>query len=364
MPGSSVHHLMKKIISFVSLLLCLQSYGQADSAQKVIGLNIHYGQVYIHSVAVRNVKGSMPAGVEVELSRQKTMQTVYEQCNCYPKTGFQLTYIYFGTAILGHGIAVSRFIEPRYRISDRWQFALKASIGAIYLSKPYRADKNPENHSYSAYINPYFNLGTALSFSIDRHLAISAMGFFHHTSNSGIRQPNRGINWFTGMLSLQYYSHSTKLPRFKRSYNRYWKKLPVRFEAGILYSPKQDYNSRLQIERKYFLGGFVQAMKQVGRTSSLVAGTEIYYTKFLQSPKPVNTSVIIGIQAGHVFLLGKMSFSQQIGVDVLNKTVTKTSYYTKWGFNYRFGKHIKLGAALKAQADYADFADLQLSYLF
>lgn len=364
MPVSSVHHPMKKIIAFVSLLLCLQGYGQADSVQKVAGLNFHYGQIYIHSVAVRNVKGSMPAGIEVELSRQKIRQTIYEQCNCYPKTGFQLSYIYFGTKILGHGIAVSRFIEPRYRISDRWQFAVKGSIGAIYLSAPYRAVKNPENHSYSAYINPYFDLGTGVSFNMNRHLAISAMGFFHHTSNSGIRQPNRGINWFTGMLSLQYYSHSTKLPRFKRSYDRYWKKLPVKFEAGILYSPKQDYNSRLNIERKYFLGGFVQVIKQVGRISGLVAGTEMYYTKFLQSPMPVSTSVIIGIQAGHIFLLGKASLSQQIGLDVLNRTATKTSYYTKWGFNYSFGKHIKLGAALKAQADYADFADLRLSYVF
>lgn len=305
----------------------------------------------------------MPLSAEIALSKQRIGNQAYEQCNCYPEAGYQATYIHFGSNILGDGFAVSRFIEPHYRIGRKVGFMVKGSIGAIYLSKPYDAVKNPANNSYSLHFNPYFNLGSGFSYAVGKHVSLTAAGFFHHTSNSGFKHPNRGINWFTAGLGLQY-SASNELPVLHRSHNRYWKHQPIDIEAGIFVMPHQGYNDRLGIERNYILGTFVQGIKQVGRISGLVAGAEIYYSKFLRTPQPVNNSMVIGIQGGHVFLLGKATLAEQVGIDVFNKTAIKTNYYTRWVFNYAVSKRVKVGASLKAQSDYADFADLRLGYSF
>ncbi len=355
---------MKWIISAAWIFLSLNVFAQKDSTQKVVSLNLHYGQIYVHSVSVRNVKGAKPFQAELEISRQRLSQKVFEQCNCYPKTGFQVSYINFGTSILGEGIAASHFLEPQYKLSQRVQFRIKASIGAIYLTKPYDLIKNPTNNSYAIRLNPYFNLGWGFSFNLNKHLNLGTMGFFHHTSNGGVKEPNRGVNWLTGALSLQYSPVSTKLPTFRRSYERYWKGKPPKFEVGMFYSPHQGFNSRQRIERNYVIGGFAQATKQVGRISGIIAGAEVYYNSFAQHIQPLSSVTVIAVQGGHVFLLNRASLSTQIGVDLLNKTATKTIYFTRWAFSYRVTDHVKLGLSLKAQSDYADFADVRISYVF
>jgi len=147
---------MRWIISAACLLLSVNNFAQSDSSQKTIAINLHYGQIYAHSFLVRNVKGAKPFHAEFEFAKQQLDQKVFEQCNCYPRTGFQFSYINFGTNILGEGFAVSHFLEPQYKLSQRFQFRIKASIGAIYLIKPFDPVKNPVNNSDAFQLNPYF----------------------------------------------------------------------------------------------------------------------------------------------------------------------------------------------------------------
>jgi hypothetical protein len=115
-------------------------------------------------------------------------------------------------------------------------------------------------------------------------------------------------------------------------------------------------------QRKYLLGVYSQVTKQIGGVSALTAGAEIYYNDFKldRGSKPIKSGWVGGIQAGHVFLLGKTQFSQQIGYSIFNKIPFLPGFYHRWALDYMVNKRYTIGLSLKANSDNADFFDFRV----
>ena len=281
----------------------------------------------------------------------------------YVKTGWALSYFNYNLPLLGYGAIASRFIEPQYRIFKKLQFGVRASAGIAYLSNPNDADKNPENNNYALHINPYLHLGTSLNLQVSKHISAGLQSNFHHISNGNLQQPNKGINWITAALSLNYYPGNNTLPKYKRVHQNFWKKNKAVIQAGIFYTPRQGYFAKWMAQRKYAAGVFTQITKQIGGLSALTAGTEIYYNNFKQDANtaPLKSGIVAGIHGGHVFLLGKVHFSQQAGFNIYNKIYFLPNFYHRWGLDYSINKKYTIGASLKANSDNADFFDFRMS---
>lgn len=336
--------------------------------QQVFGAKLHYGSVLVHSQAVKNVSGSKPFGIELEYSTHKINAGTYNICNCYPRNGFVVTYYNFNNHILGEGFAAAYFLEPNYRMSKHVQFVLKGTAGITYVTRPYDAITNPDNHNYTVHVNPYLQVGGGFNFQLNTHTTFALMESLQHFSNGGFKEPNRGVNWYTTSVGVLYYPGDNNLPQYHRTRDKFWKHLKPYVDAGILYVPQQGYNSKTKAQPKFLLGGFGQITKQVGGTSALTIGAEIYYYKMIEnSPTPQNSSaspVLAGVHAGHAFLLGRVKFTQQVGVYVFNQTTYYKRMYLRFGLDYRIAKHLLVGVNLKTHADNADFADARLIYRF
>jgi len=292
---------------FYCCIICISTTTSAQDSfphQKVFGLNTYYGKIFIHTKTIKNVEGSKPYGLEIEYSKQQIDPATYEFCSCYPKAGFSLTYWNFDNDILGHGLAVSRILAPAYRITNKLQFKLRGAFGRIYLTDPYDKIKNTNNHSYSLKNKPQLPLRGGFITPLSDHWSAALLGSFHHTSNGSFKEPNRGINWTTTAVSVQYAPGSNVLPAFKRTYDKSWQKKPLIIETGFMFTPAQQYNTRLQLQRKYQAGVFIQTTKHIGRTSGVTAGTEIYYNRIDSTAKNITSPVVAGVHAGHMFLNG------------------------------------------------------------
>jgi len=335
---------------------------QHDSVQSTFGLKLYTGQTVVHTQSVKNIAGAQPFGFEIEWAKQQTNFASYNISRAYVKTGWALSYFNYNLHLLGHAIIASRFIEPQYRLTKKIQFGVRASAGISYLSNPNDAEKNPANNNYALHINPYLHLGTGINFQVSKKITAGFQTNFHHISNGNIKQPNKGINWVTAALSMHYYPGNNTLPKYKRVHNKFWKDKKAQVQMGVFYVPYQGYFEKWMAQRKYAVGAFTQITKQVGGASALTAGAEIYYNNFKQhaNAKPVESGIVAGIHGGHVFLLGKVKFSQQIGFCLYNKIYFLPGFYHRWGLSYDINHHFTIGANLKANSDNADFFDVRV----
>lgn len=350
--------------AFTALLLCVCFRGMAqnDSMQVSYGVKLYSGHTVVHSQSVKNIAGARPFGVEIELSKQQTGFSSFNISGAYVNTGWALSYFNYDLPVLGYGVIASRFIEPQYRVTKKMQLGIRASIGIAYLSNPNDATKNPRNNNYALHINPYMHLGGSLNFQVSKHLTAGVQGSFHHISNGNLKQPNKGINWITTAFSLHYFPGNNELPTYKRNHDKFWKTKKPITQVGIFYVPHQGYFAKWMAERKYVVGAFGQITKQFGGVSGLTAGAEIYYNIFKQAAaaKPITSGIVAGIHGGHVFLFGKVHFSQQIGISIYNKIYFLPGFYHRWGLDYQVNKHYSIGGSLKANSDNADFFDFRV----
>jgi hypothetical protein len=69
-----------------------------------------------------------------------------------------------------------------------------------------------------------------------------------------------------------------------------------------------------------------------------------------------------GLLAGHNFLLGKVFFSQQIGLYLYNRTPYYDRIYHRWTLRYLMNDKLLIGLGFKAHRHVADFFDLRVMY--
>jgi len=297
---------MRIILFIVLCCSCRQGIAQPDTLQVSYGIRFYTGQTVVHTPSVKNIKGARPFGIELEMAKQHTGLSSFSRSHAYVNTGWAFSYYDFDSSFLGYGMVASRFIEPQYRLSRNIQLGIRATAGIAYLSNPYDPDKNPRNNNYALHVNPYLHLGGSIHYRFSRHLAAGLQSGFHHISNGNIRQPNQGINWITGSISLHYTPGNNELPLYKHKPDQSWKNNKAVVRAGLFYVPRQGYIGRWMAQRNYLVGVFSQVTKQIGGVSAFTAGAENYYNYFkpARGARPVKKGIVAGIQGGSVFFFG------------------------------------------------------------
>lgn len=357
---------MKYILIFVFVLIQSTIFAQkTDSIPSTIfswGTQLHYGSIFAHSEAVENTAGSRPFGIQVDAVWQKISQKVWDNCNCSPKTGISLSYYNYDNRYLGHSINAGYFLEPNFKLLKNWDVSLRGTFGLSYLTNPYDSIRNPNNQSYSLPMSVYLGVGIGNHFKITPQLKIGLYLNYQHISNGGLKDPNKGINWITTSLGLFYTPKLIEIPvRERKVFER---NKPIQIEIFGFVSNKA---ARVGDKNRHFiLGTGLQISKQVSRLSSLLVGSEICYdgatAQRMEYDNIKGNAWSVGLLAGHQFLLGKFTFSQQIGVYLYQNNPYFDAWYHRWGIMYCPSKKIGVGFNLKVHRHIANFGDVRISY--
>jgi len=327
---------------------------------------IHHGFIFAHSPLVENTKGANPTGIEVSFGWQRSDATTWDLCNCFPRKGLLIAYYDYDTKILGKGIIAGYFLEPNYKLGKRNFFSIKGAAGLGYLTNPFDSIKNPTNQSYSAAVSGYLLVGVGLWFKLSDHWWLNGSVNYQHVSNAGLSQPNKGINWPTAGIAIEYQKNPRPYYSGIRSKERSWKNNSPRWDISIFGIAKKGSDEQGNRKRLPLLGFSLQGSKQVGRINMLTFGAEIFNDEALRVQlrrDSINASAVkAGVTFGHEFLLGKFLFSQRLGVYIFDQTPYYDRIYHRWGIHYMMNRHWGAGFHLLAHRHVADFIDIRLSY--
>lgn len=366
-----MHKFMSRFVFFNCLLvlLSLSLFAQSDSLKSPfsVGLKAHYGFIIPHSETIQNQAFSNPWATELEFSWHLNKEKTWQNFGTFPRVGASLFYINFDNPeVLGEGLAITPFVEPFLSVNRRLSASFRFGVGLVYLNQVYDIETNPENLFYSTDLSFLLNLNFGLNYRISPHWRIRLSGYYNHISNGGVREPNKGINFPTASVGVEYVLNPIVFPNYSK---RDWKTLYENLRTVNIAVFGNATNVAEGDNRRYPLGGIDAYYKQIfGRMSSFLVGTEwlldgASQEKSKREGMPISLHKV-SLTAGHELILGKFLFSQRLGFYLFNERTTDSNFYQRLGLSYSISKHTFVGINLKTHGDVADFLDFRVGYAF
>jgi len=331
-----------------------------------IGLYSHYGFIIPHDRDIRDVASSSPWGLAAEISLHFTSQKAWQYLQAYPRLGASLAYYNFDNPlVLGRGYALLVYAEPFLSAHKKFSFSFRLGAGLAYLDRVYDPQTNPDNLFYSTKISFPLEANAMANYRLNRHLLLRGGFTYKHISNGGIRQPNKGINFPSLTLGLDYVLQPADLP--ERQLPPSQAQTTRRYYLLALLSTLKDRKDN-PTDKLPVLGITAYASQQIGRLSALTAGAEwvadFTIEKNLQDMGKDKDFQRGALLAGHELYIGRFRFSQQLGVYVYAPDKARDPVYQRYGLEYHTEKRLFWGINLKAHRHVADFLDARLGLRF
>ena len=355
------------------LFLILATARGQDSSKRIWGAEGHTGFIIVHSPEVEEAsKDANPVTTNLSITWQNLRKETWNLCECYPRTGFALAYQAFDNpGDLGQGVTGSGYLEPVFRLGQGWAFSFQGEVGLSYLNKPYDEATNPQNQSYSVRVNAFLSLSTALNYRLSPHWQVQAAANYNHISNGSIKQPNKGINYPTVSLGLDYQPEQWVLPDFQKADRQVAPSAKHRGEVNIRLGTKErkggDENARYW---NYGLEGFynyqLTPIHQLRAGGAWVLNNAIK-AAIQEDPEAELTFgqyQRLNVLGGHAFSLGQFRFSTLAGLYIYRPYEDEPPWYQRYSLTYQLREPWHVGVALKSHANAADFLDIRLSYRF
>lgn len=326
------------------------------------------GFIFAHSKDVENTKGAHPWGIQADYAWRRIDSSTYKKFYSFPVQGLSLSYFNFDNAVLGHGVIAAYFLEPEIRFGKKAGMHFRTAAGITWLSNPYDEEKNPGNNSYSTPISGYIAVSIEPYVLLSPKWQLMLSGSYRHTSNGGLKLPNKGINWITGEVTLCYFpERKIDIKPILKEYSRQPYKRYLRWDAFAFGSIRGE-NDSVTVVRYGVAGAGMQVAKQTGRTHAFTIAAELSYDNAdkqqMKMEDQSGNGIKVGAMVGHEFLWGKYIFSQQVGIYLFDPTPFYPAWYHRWGLYYVINDKFITGINLKAHKQVANYVDVRLIYSF
>ena len=308
---------MRCIFFLVLLNLFHQGFAQSvkdsvSSKNRIfsVGIRGHGGYFLKHSSMLNPLKESYPFGFELDIAWQLTSDKAYAFCSCYPRVGVSINYMNFDNGpVLGSAYYALAFVEPVFFIPKRFNLSFRiALLGFAFMDRPYNAETNPNNVAYSTYFAFPLALGIGFNYQVDPHWNIRLGANYNHISNGGIKNPNKGLNYPTAHLGVNY-SFSPVALKSKGKVRRPPPEKKNRLELDIGNSLK---NAEPKNPAQYWiLNANLQYSRWLHRSTAIAVGTYFEMdnsrrVRILKSDDPTRSHLRLSFSIGHEFWLGKV----------------------------------------------------------
>ncbi len=340
------------------------AFAQSDARNpQYVGFRAHSGMIWAHSPDLIPQSYSRPSIYQVEWSRVALSERAWENCHCYSKFGVAFQYIDFhNPEVLGRGYALVTFTEPFLSFRRRLYVTMRAGLGPVYLDQVYNAQTNPENLFFSAPISFVVALNASLNFRVTDQWHLNATGHYNHISNGGVKLPNKGINYPTLGVGIDYILRpATLTPRTKsQDFDR-----DIQPYIGTFFSPRKTRADQSEMAYQgWMIGLQAGAMKHIGTFSAVGLGVELSHDGSLAKRRadfPESTGpVIVSAMAQYYLTFGRFYFSPQLGYYVHRDAVDGSTFFQRWALLYTTGSDWYVGTSIKAHGHVAEHLDVQI----
>jgi hypothetical protein len=334
----------------------------------VVGLRQHVGSVLVHSPVLANLRQTYPLGFELDWSRMRVSREAWDFCRCTPRLGVAATlWDYDFPAVLGQGVAAVGYIEPIYHPQHRLALSLRLGMGVSYLSTPFDSLTNPGNQAYSMYVSFPLMVNAGVNYRFAQHWNLRLAANFNHVSNGGIREPNKGLNYPSASLSVDYAMHPYSFPDFGERGTR--RKPEKRGRLAFAWGSAVSNDRPGGEQQFYILGLSALYGRYLGGSSALAAGTEVVHdwslaSRISRTADPDRIATRAALLGGHEFWLGRVNFGIYMGWYYLDQWDQDDRVYQRYVLTVEpfKKKHFTAGISLKTHRHVADFLDVRMGW--
>jgi len=380
MISIKIHSILKKLLFIIFLFYSVTVQLKIIRANPVtnpsktkpplyIGAKIHYGFIIPHSEELKSISESNIWGFQVDFSKLNISPKAWSNCNCYSRVGISFNfYDYRNPDVLGHSYNLSFFFEPYFNFKSRSRLSLRVGIGLSYLDKVYDAVSNPDNLFFSSKLSGILLFNFSYNYLIKDQFQLNFSLNYNHISNAGSKTPNKGMNFPTVSIGLDYILRPTKLASQEKTlglgdkkllgYTRiFWSIRSV--DADSLHDRKDNLMIGLE-------GGIIKGLSNI---NGLLGGIEFSYDgSFREMSNRIEENhapFILSLHLGHAFVIGRITFTQQMAFYAYKPfPSTSKSFFQRYGIYYRIGEMISVGFSLKAHGHVAEHMDVRLGIEF
>jgi hypothetical protein len=340
-----------------------------DESPLYLGAKVHYGFIIPHAEGLREISDSNIWGIQVDFSKLNTSFKSWSNCNCYSRLGFSFNfYDYRNPEILGHSYNLAFFFEPYFNFKSRSRFSMRFGMGLSYLDNVYDESNNPENLFFGSKISGILLLNFSYNYLIKERYQLNFSLNYNHISNAGLKMPNKGMNFPTASIGMDYIFKPTKLiakdkvsgirKKSLLGYGRvFWSIRSV--DADSIYGDKDKLMIGIE-------GGIIKGLSNI---NGILAGMEFSYDgSFQEMSERLDedySPFVISLHIGNAFVIGRITFTQQMALYLYRPFPSNSkSYFQRYGIYYRIGKLASIGFSLKAHGHVAEHMDMRIGFEF
>ena len=361
------------LLVFILGILSQRSWSQVEEEMPnptFLGIKGHYGFIIPHRKDLKEISQTNPWGIQLDASKFFINQKAWEQCNCYSKAGFSFTYFnYSNPSVLGNSYNLIFFVEPQFGFNKRLFLSYRAGMGLSFLDRVYHETENPKNVFYSSKVSFMLLMNLGLNYRINPEWQINVSGFYNHISNGGIKLPNKGINFPTVALGVDYIINPPERPLPKRLKAKQLDKRLKKYVRILGTVKTVDADQINPSVKKFTFGINGGIMQPITKTNALNVGFEGSRDgSFEEKTKRFNedfTPYVLSAIGGHNFTLGKVIFSQELGYYLYKSfPFTTEQFYQRYSLYYNVIGPLEVGFSLKAHGAVAEILDLRVGVMF
>lgn len=343
------------------LILSLPVHAQERKSTFFIGTQAHYGFIIAHTQKIEAVSHTRPYGAELNLNWLHTSFESWKVFHTYSTSGIQIAYYnYQNPEIVGSSYALTAYTEPILKRSGKFIFSARGGGGISWQTKIYDYEYNTLNRFFSTRISFPLHLSARMKYVLSDNILLTLSANYNHISNGAMRLPNMGINFPTASAGLEYFPK--KIPLLNDGYLPE-KNVPVR-DRYILVQAITGYKV-VYGEPTWSWGVSSRLTQQLRTFYALNAGAELILDKGVKKMIEIEDRNSdykrFALTAGQDFFLGRIVFSQYLGIYLYSPYKAKAPVYQKYELSYRIIPDVLAGVYLKAHTSDAELFGFSLN---
>jgi hypothetical protein len=356
----------------ITVILLFHYFGGICNSDSIVhplsySSRFHYGFIFTHTAVLHQFADRNPAGFEVDLMRLNNAEEDYIQCNCWSYSGVSLGFVNFGLPnILGNALTVNGFIEPVLLNYTLLKLNLRLGTGLAFLSKVYDAETNPTNQFFSSKLSFTLIGGLRFVVPINDQFRIEGSSWYNHISNGGIKQPNKGMNYPTFSLGLNYspyreYFFDRNNMSFKTSQRN--RKFFLRsFFSGKVQDETPEY-PLVFCPISGFSGGYIHPFSTLSLISlSMGIERDGYLNESLRRDGREIQKGIVDLALGYGVNAGRFTFLLRMGLYIVAPVDQNDIIFQQYDLFYSINSRLETGVYLKAHRHVAEHMGISLFY--
>lgn len=358
------------LVLILAILIGTSLLGQTTpKADKyfITGIRLHYGYIFAHTKSIGAAAHSNPLGIQADFNWHFTSDNANNYCNCYPRLGLSFYYWDFrNPEILGQSFNLLAFAEPFFRPEKKLSFSIRPGMGISYMNNPYDELTNPENLCYSTQFAFALLINLSIYYKITDHLQINLVGNYNHISNGGVKLPNKGLNYPSISLGLDYSIHKLQFKQREKVSRSDFQKMNF-FKSAIFVG----FKGITEDDKLYFITGILGKFgRRITQMSAFTGGIEFIidgtekHLRTLYPEIPANAPYKASLTGGYEYLLGKFSMTFDLGIYLVNTNRRTDLVYQRYGVIYKIRDKVCFGINLKTHRHVADFFDVRMGFIF